>query len=115
MFMTPCTDTNILSLHVNVTGIQTHLPSLPPSLHPSLPPSFPLFPVEEYNIYQTGLIPSQFIYSLDMKSLEMFKTVLWMSIITVISVSIVSIYVYTYYSTYVCIQFVIMYVHFREK
>ena len=45
---------------------------------------------EEYNIYLTGLIPSQFIYALDTRDMSAFKTVLWMSSVTVISVSIVS-------------------------
>lgn len=46
---------------------------------------------EEYNIYLTGLIPSQFIYALDMKDMALFRSVLWMSAVTVISVSIVSV------------------------
>ena len=45
---------------------------------------------EEYNIYLTGLIPSHFIYALDVKSMSQFKRVLWTSAVTVISVSIVS-------------------------
>jgi ATP-binding cassette subfamily D (ALD) protein 4 len=42
----------------------------------------------EYNVYLTGLIPSQFIYVLDTRDMSGFKRALWMSTVTVVSVSI---------------------------
>jgi len=48
-----------------------------------------LFP-EEYNIYQSGLLPSKFYAALTAKDSEAFKQALWISAVVVASVCVVS-------------------------
>ena len=47
-------------------------------------------PAEEYNYYNSGLLPSMFYQSLAGKDLPSFKTDLWIAAVVVISVCIVS-------------------------
>ena len=51
---------------------------------------FNRFPAEEYNYYNSGLIPSMFYQSLAEKDLTSFKADLWSAAVVVLSVCIVS-------------------------
>ena len=45
---------------------------------------------EEYNIYQSGLLPSKFYGALTAKDVGAFKQVLWIAVLVIASVCVVS-------------------------